>query len=68
MKMEKQYPKLSTITKPNVPTQAAAYYLDRQPQTLRNWACKKNGPLNPLYIAGRLAWPVKELRRVLAGG
>lgn len=32
---------------------------------MRGWACSENGPLRPLRINGRLAWPVSELRRVL---
>jgi hypothetical protein len=48
-----------------VDTATAAYHLNRQPQTLRGWACHEDGPLRPLRINGRLAWPVSELRRVL---
>lgn len=50
-----------------VDTTTAAYHLNRKPQTLRGWACNDDGPLRPLRINGRLAWPVAELRRVLAG-
>jgi hypothetical protein len=39
--------------------------LGRAPQTLRLWACSEDGPLRPLRINGRLAWPVGELRRLL---
>mgnify|MGYP000039709854 CR=1 FL=1 len=46
-----------------VNTERAAYYLNRKPQTLRGWACHDDGPLRPLRINGRLAWPVAELRR-----
>jgi hypothetical protein len=48
-----------------LPTPEAAYHLNRAPQTLRLWACFENGPLRPIRINGRLAWPVAELRRVL---
>ena len=48
-----------------VDTATAAYHLNRQPQTLRAWACLENGPLRPVRVHGRLAWPVAELRRVL---
>lgn len=48
-----------------VNTATAAAHLDRQPQTLRAWACNENGPLRPVRINRRLAWPVAELRRVL---
>ena len=52
-------------TRVAVPTANAAYYLSRQPQTLRGWACLQNGPLHPLRINGRLAWKTDDLRRVL---
>jgi hypothetical protein len=56
---------LEAITRPTVDTASAAYYLNRRPQTLRGWACHEDGPIRPLRINGRLAWPVRELRRVL---
>jgi hypothetical protein len=59
------FPPIEQVSRPNVPTEQAAYYLDRQQQTLRAWACLENGPLRPLRINGRLAWPVAQLRRVL---
>lgn len=62
------FPALESLTRPNVPTGQASYYLDRRPQTLRGWACLENGPLRPVRINGRLAWPVSELKRVLGVG
>ena len=59
------FPALESVTRPAVDTAAAAYYLNRRPQTMRGWACHEDGPLRPLRINGRLAWPVAELRRVL---
>ena len=56
---------LERETRAAVSTACAAYHLNRQPQTLRAWACLENGPLRPLRVNGRLAWPVSELRRVL---
>lgn len=56
---------LTRETRHAVDTDCAAFHLNRQPQTLRIWACKENGPLRPLRINGRLAWPVSELLRVL---
>lgn len=56
---------LDRETRTAVDTATAAYHLSRQPQTLRAWACLENGPLRPVRIHGRLAWPVAELRRVL---
>lgn len=48
-----------------IPTAEAAAHLGRKPQTLRGWACAEDGPLRPVRVNGRLAWPVSELRRVL---
>lgn len=59
-----QFPMLESVTRPTVDTAAAAYYLNRRPQTLRIWAMNQY-PIRPLNIHGRLAWPVAELRRVL---
>lgn len=48
-----------------VDTATAAFHLSRQPQTLRCWASREDGPLVPLRINGRLAWKTEDLRRVL---
>ena len=56
---------LDRETRTAVETACAAFHLNRQPQTLRGWACLENGPLRPVRVLGRLAWPVAELRRVL---
>ncbi len=58
---------LEQVTRPTVPTDAAAYYLNRRPQTLRAWACLENGPLRPIRINGRLAWRVADIRSLLNG-
>jgi hypothetical protein len=60
-----KFPPLETVTKPTVGTPAAAYYLDRSGQRLREWACYGNGPITPLRIGGRLAWRVADLKRLL---
>jgi hypothetical protein len=60
-----QFPPLESVTRPVVNTASAAYYLNLRPQTLRDYACYQKGPIRPLRIGGRLAWPVAELRRVL---
>lgn len=60
-----QFTPLALEHRPAVDTAAAAYHLNRRPQTLRGWACLENGPIRPIRINGRLAWPVAELRRVL---
>ena len=59
------FPPLERETRPAVDTATAAYYLSRQPQTLRGWACHEDGPLRPLRVNGRLAWPTAEIRRLL---
>ncbi len=61
----RQFPALELVNRPAVDTASAAHYLNRRPQTLRGWACLENGPLRPMRINGRLAWPVAELRRML---
>lgn len=59
------FPPLEAVTRPAVDTAHAAHYLNRRPQTLRGWACHEDGPLRPLRINGRLAWPVADIRRLL---
>ena len=48
-----------------LPTPEAALHLNRAQQTLRLWAMRENGPIRPLRVNGRLAWPVAELRKLL---
>lgn len=60
-----QFPPLESVTRPTVDTAAAAYYLNRRPQTLRIYACHEVGPLRPIRIHGRLAWSVADIRRLL---
>ena len=56
---------LAYETRAAVDTTTAAYHLNRQPQTLRGWACFESGPLRPMRINGRLAWKTEDLRRLL---
>lgn len=63
-----QFTPLAQVTNPTVKTDAAAFYLDRKNQTLRQWACLENGPIRPIRINGRLAWNVTDIRNLLAGG
>jgi len=49
----------------HIDTACAAYHLGRKPQTLRVWASSETGPLRPIRVNGRLAWPVEEIRRLL---
>jgi len=50
-----------------VTTAQAAKALNRAPQTLRKWACFENGPIRPIRINGRLAWPLDEISDLLNG-
>ena len=65
-KAPQQFTPLEQVTNPTVTTNAAAHYLDRRPQTLRIWAVYETaGPLRPIRINGRLAWPVAAIRKLL---
>jgi hypothetical protein len=52
-------------TRTVLPTAEAAAHLNRADQTMRLWASRENGPLRPLRINGRLAWPVADIKRLL---
>lgn len=52
-------------TRTVVDTATAAFHLNRQPQTLRVWACYEDGPIRPIRLNGRLAWPVAAIRSLL---
>jgi len=56
---------LEIETRATLPTPEAAFHLNRQPQTLRMWATHENGPLRPLRMNGRLAWPVAAIRQLM---
>lgn len=56
---------LDRETRSTLPTPEAAFHLNRAQQTLRLWAMRENGPIRPIRVHGRLAWPVAELRRIL---
>lgn len=56
---------LDRETRTTLPTPEAAFHLNRAQQTLRLWAMRENGPIRPIRVHGRLAWPVAELRRLL---
>lgn len=61
------FPPLELVTKPNLITAEAAYYLNRAPQTLRIWAMRDGtGPLRPKRIGGILAWSTASVK-ALAG-
>lgn len=56
---------LASETRSAITTAEAAAHLGRKPQTLRGWACKEDGPLRPVRVNGRLAWPVAGIKTVL---
>lgn len=60
------FPPLESVTRPTVPTEQAAYYLERRPQTLRGWACHEDGPLRPVRVNSRLHWKTADLRNLLS--
>ena len=62
-----QFPPLELVNRPTVPTEQAAYYLNRRPQTLRGWACAETFPdgLRPVRVNGRLCWAVAGIRAAL---
>lgn len=50
-----------------VSTRVASRLLLRQPRTLQAWGRHRTGPVTPININGRLAWPVAAIRRILSG-
>lgn len=52
-------------TRATVSTREAAFHLSRQFQTLHTWAAYGKGPIQPIRVNGRLAWPVAAIKRVL---
>lgn len=61
----RHFTSLQVETRSAVPTDCAAFHLNRKPQTLRLWSMSGSGPIDPLRINGRLAWPVAEIKRLL---
>jgi hypothetical protein len=59
-----KFPPLEQVTRTHVPTEQAAYYLNRRPQTLREWSMTGK-VIRPHRVNSRLAWPVAEIKRVL---
>lgn len=56
---------LASETRTHLTTAEAAVHMNRAEQTLRLWAMRENGPVRPVRVFGRLAWPVAEIRRAL---
>lgn len=48
-------------------TAAAAAALNRKPRTLNKWAFSRTGPVQPVRINGRLAWPADAIANLLRG-
>lgn len=63
--MAQRIPPIQDETRHALTTREAAHHLNRQQQTLRCWAMRENGPIQPLRINGRLAWPTADIRRLL---
>lgn len=59
------YVSLDKLNRTHITTEEAAFYLNRRPQTLRTWACYERGPIHPIRIQGRLAWPVDAIKKIL---
>ena len=62
-----QYTDLTLEIRSALPTNDAAFHLNRKPQTLRTWACFENGPIRPVRINGRLAWLVSDIKKAIEG-
>ncbi len=63
-----QFTPIENEIRTHVSTAVAAFYLNRQPQTLRAWASSENGPIRPVRVQGRLAWSIASIRALLQGG
>lgn len=68
MNAEAKFIALADETRSAINTKAAAFHLGRKPQTLRKWACFEDGPIRPVRINGRLAWPVAQIKQLLNKG
>lgn len=61
------FPPLSEETREVVPTDCAAFHLNRSAQTLREWSCLGSGLLQPIRIGSRLGWRTADIRRLVSG-
>jgi hypothetical protein len=48
-------------------TSQAAAAMNRKTQTLYKWHFTKQGPVQPVTINGRLAWPANQIAALLNG-
>ena len=60
------FPPIDRLTSSTVPTAQAAFYLNRKPQTLREWAMTGK-VIKPIRCNGRLAWPVSAIKALIGG-
>ena len=63
-----EYIPLVQLQRTHVDTNAAAFYMNRRPQTLRGWHCHGDFPtdgLRPLVLNGRLAWSVAAIKSAM---
>lgn len=56
---------LESECRTTLPTREAAIHLNRREQTLRMWATFESGPVRPIRINGRLAWPTAEIKKLM---
>lgn len=56
---------LDRETRAALPTNEAAYHLNRADQTLRLWAMRNDGAVKCLRVNGRLAWPLDQIKAVM---
>jgi len=68
LKVGATYLPLEEVTRTHVDTASAAYYLNRRPQTLRDWHHRGAFPttgLRPLILNGRLAWSIPAIKAAM---
>lgn len=68
IKQTQSFIPLGEETRETLPTNAAAFHLNRADTTLRAWACLRESPIRPVRINGRLAWRVSDIKKLLAEG
>jgi len=56
---------LALETRAALPTNEAAFHLNRAEQTLRLWAMQNDGPVKCIRVHGRLQWPVDQIKKVM---
>src|SRR5450830_38444 len=62
---EREFVALSEEVRTHVDTACASFHLGRKPQTMRVWASTEGGPIRPVRVNGRLAWAVRDIRKLL---